>query len=175
MNDCHSQAVRASRAMFASENRRNSPPSGDSSSPTFEPLPGKSVPLRSVSTKNCVSNELGVESNGVPGIVGSTLSCAATVCDARRSTISTGEKPASPMRAKILLLSSEGSGTSRSGEAREMLERPVRNWRRGPPAQFETATAPANWMLCVSGAGQWRVLHGAVWRGRTSQRRIRRA
>ena len=148
MNDCHSHAVRASRAMLLSENRRNSPPRGDWTSPTFEPLPGKSVPLSKVSTKNCASNELGVESNGVPGIVGSTLSWAATECEARRSTTSTGEKPASPMRAKILLLSSDGSGTSRSGEGREMFERPARNCRRGPPAQFDTPTAPANWILC---------------------------
>ena len=66
MNDCHSHAVRASRAMLLSEKRRSSPPRGDMTSPTVEPLPGKSVPVRSVSTKNCASNALGVESNGVP-------------------------------------------------------------------------------------------------------------
>lgn len=46
--DCHSQAVRASRAMAASDWRRNSPWRGESTSPTLEPFPGKSVPSRSV-------------------------------------------------------------------------------------------------------------------------------
>ena len=41
--------------------------------------PGNNVPLSCVSTKNCESNTSGVESNGVPGIVGSTLSAAAIV------------------------------------------------------------------------------------------------
>ena len=66
MNDCHSHAVRGSRAMLLSEKRRNSPARGDSTSPTLEPLPGKRTPFRRVSMKNCESKELGVESNGVP-------------------------------------------------------------------------------------------------------------
>ena len=66
MNDCHSQAVRGSRAMLASEKRRNSPPRGDRTSPTLDPLPGNSVPLSRVSTKNWLSNDPGVESKGLP-------------------------------------------------------------------------------------------------------------
>ena len=53
MNDCHSQAVRASRAMLLSEKRRNSPLSGDSTSPTLEPLPGKRTPLSRVCKVRC--------------------------------------------------------------------------------------------------------------------------
>lgn len=66
MKDCHSQAVLGSRAMAASDWRRNSPWRGDSSSPTLEPLPGKSVPSSKVSTKNWGSKVPGVESKGVP-------------------------------------------------------------------------------------------------------------
>ena len=51
----------------------------------------------------------GVESNGVPGIVSSTLSAAATVWEARRAITSSGEKPASPNLSKILVTVSETS------------------------------------------------------------------
>lgn len=185
MKDCHSQAVRASRASSLSEKRRSSPRRGDSTSPTLEPLPGKRVPCKRVYTAENsnqqhhqpskmeitrLNEELRVErargrieGGALPerqkaysmertlkqftGMEASTWSWAATLCDASRSTISLGEKPASPMRAKMVSVESDGSGTSRSGDGCEMFERPARNWRRGPPAQLETPTAPANWML----------------------------
>ncbi len=77
--DCHSQAVRESRASSESDWRRISPWSGDSTSPWLPPVPGKSVPRSWVSMKNWVSKISGVESKGVPGIDSSTWSAAATV------------------------------------------------------------------------------------------------
>lgn len=50
--DCHSQAVRESRARVWSDWRRISPCRGDSTSPWFPPVPGKTVPRSWVSTKN---------------------------------------------------------------------------------------------------------------------------
>ena len=186
MNDCHSQAVRGSRARAASDCRRISPGYGERALPTLEPLPGKATPFRSV----CVQEQTGSGPVGldivqacVPrrrtahrsprgwsrrahqrwpvyrgvsgrrreansaGLTSSMWSCAATLWDARRSTTSAGLKPASPMRARIVSVGSDGSGTSKSGEGCEMFERPARNCRRGPPAQLETPTAPANWIL----------------------------
>ena len=43
----------------------------------------------------------GVESKGVPGMLGSTWSAAATECEASRATTSSGLKPASLNRARI--------------------------------------------------------------------------
>ena len=83
------------------------------------------------------------------GMVGSTRSCGATVWEISKSTVSVILKPASAIRAKIVSAESLGSGTRRSGDTREWLERPAKNCRRGPPAQLETPTAPANWMLLV--------------------------
>lgn len=59
----------------------------------------------------------GVESNGVPGMVGSTRSAAATVCEASNATTSAGLKPTSANRERILSTVSKGSGTSLSGDA----------------------------------------------------------
>ena len=56
MNDCHSQAVRGSRASSLSEKRRNSPARGDSTSPTLEPFPGKSTPFNRVCTRTHLVN-----------------------------------------------------------------------------------------------------------------------
>lgn len=78
---------------------------------------------------------------------GSMWSWAATLWDARRATVSSGLKPASAMRARILSTESVGRGIKPSGETWESFDRPARNWRRGPPTQLLTATAPANWML----------------------------
>lgn len=47
--------------------------------------------------------------------------------EARRATTSAGLKPASAKRARILVTSSKGSGTSRSGEACLASGRPKRN------------------------------------------------
>lgn len=80
-------------------------------------------------------------------MVGSTWSWAAMVWEIRRSTISLGLKPASPILAIIVVTESLGSGTRRSGEGSEKLARPAINSRRGAPMQFDTPTAPANWML----------------------------
>ena len=99
------------------------------------------------STKNWASKSEGVESKGLPWMRGAMWSCAATECEARRSTTSAGLKPASPMRFRILSVGSDGSGIRPSGETMEWLERPARNLRRGPPRQLLTATAPANSML----------------------------
>ena len=55
MNDCHSQAVRSSRASSKSEKRRNSPASGERTSPSLGPLPGKSTPFRRVWTIEYIS------------------------------------------------------------------------------------------------------------------------
>ena len=79
-NDCHSHAVRESRARLWSDCRRSSPASADSTSPWLPPVPGKSVPRSWTSMNNCESNWEGVESKGVPGIDGSTWSAAAMVC-----------------------------------------------------------------------------------------------
>ena len=75
--DCHSQAVRGSRAMELSDMRRSSPGSGDSTSPWLPPEPGKAVPRSWVSTKNWLSKIPGVESKGRPWRVGSTSLAAA--------------------------------------------------------------------------------------------------
>lgn len=77
-------------------------------------------------------------------LTGSTWSWAATEWEAKRSTTSAGLKPASPIRARITSAESLGSGTSKSGEGLVAFGRPAKNERRGPVAQFETPTAPAN-------------------------------
>ena len=65
MNDCHLHAERGSRAISKSENSRNSPRRGESTSPTLAPLPGKSVPLRSVCgellSSTCAAGDCGQE------------------------------------------------------------------------------------------------------------------
>lgn len=48
MKDCHSQAVRASRARRKSEVRRNSPGMGERDWPRLVPFPGVMLPLRRV-------------------------------------------------------------------------------------------------------------------------------
>lgn len=64
---------------------------------------GKRVPRSWVSRKNCESKVLGVESKGVPGIVGSMVSDAAMVWDARSATTSSGLNPASAKRARMFV------------------------------------------------------------------------
>jgi hypothetical protein len=88
-----------------------------------------------------------VESKGVPGIVGSTTSAAAMVCDDRRATASCGENPASAKRARMAVTLSVGSGTVRSGAAATGGGRPNMNWSWGAPGQLEVPTAPARWTL----------------------------
>lgn len=117
--------------------------------------------------KNCVSNSSGVESNGVPGIEGSTWSAAATVClhislgqhrsmvnerdvayEARRATTSAAVKPpASEKRARMLSTVSNGSGTVLSGAGWVASGRPMKTSSWGAPGQLLTPMAPANWML----------------------------
>jgi hypothetical protein len=107
-----------------------------------------------------------VLSKGVPGMVGSTtsyvqvvasaeceslqgvkLTAAAMVWDARRETASTGENPASANLAKIVVTSSVGSGTVRSGAAATGGGRPEKYKRLGAPAQLVIPTAAARWTL----------------------------
>lgn len=68
-----------------------------------------------------------VESNGVPGIVGSTVSAAAMVWDERSATASAGAKPASAKRARMEVTLSVGSGTVKSGAAATGGGRPNKN------------------------------------------------
>lgn len=103
---CHVHAVLGSRAMAPSLSSLISPASGDMTSPSFPPVPGKSVPRSWVSMKNCESKTPGVESNGVPGMVGSTLSEAAMEWEARRATTSSELNPASLKRSRILVTES---------------------------------------------------------------------
>jgi len=67
---------------------------------------------------------LGVESNGVPGIVVSTSSAPAKECEVRRSATSVGLNP-----AKIVLAESVGSGTNKLGAGSERLMRLARSSR----------------------------------------------
>ena len=167
VNDCHSHAVRESRARRWSDCRRISPRRGEVTVPWTPPWPGKVWPRSCVSRKNWVSKISGVESKGVPGIDGSTWSAAAMVClripsaklpllqedaglthEARRATTSAGLKfPASLKRWRMLSTVSNGSGTVPSGAGAVGAGRPSKNSRRGAPGQLLTPTAPANWML----------------------------
>jgi len=69
------------------------------------------------------------------------------VWDARRVTASTGENPASANLAKMVVTSSVGSGTVRSGAGASGGGRPEKNLRLGAPAQLEIPTAAARWTL----------------------------
>jgi hypothetical protein len=69
------------------------------------------------------------------------------VWDARRETASTGENPASANLAKIVVTSSVGSGTVRSGAAATGGGRPEKYKRLGAPAQLVIPTAAARWTL----------------------------
>ena len=69
------------------------------------------------------------------------------VWEARRETASTGENPASANLAKIVVTSSVGSGTVRSGAGATGGGRPEKYKRLGAPAQLEIPTAAARWTL----------------------------
>ena len=144
---CQKQAVLGSWETTKSLCRRISPASGERTSPGWDPFPGKSLPLRRTSRKTWESKVKGVESKGVPGIVVSTTSAAAMVCEARRATASLGLKPASAKRAKIAVTESVGSGMVRSGAAALGAGRPNLNSRRGAPGQLAVPTAAARWTL----------------------------
>lgn len=86
--------------------------------------PGYDPPLSNVSTKNWLSKSPGVESKGVPGMVGSTWSAAAIVCLGRRydarlgdanvayevskATTASGPNPASSKRSSMVSTLSAG-------------------------------------------------------------------
>lgn len=164
---CHKHAVRASWETAKSLCRRISPAIGERTSPEWEVFlfhadvrpdeghmqgfkthaaSGKRVPFKRTSRKTWESKVPTVLSKGVPGMLGSTTSAAAMVCDASSATTSGGENPASAKRARIAVTESVGSGTVKSGAAAFGAGRPNLNWRRGAPGQFAMPTAAARWM-----------------------------
>lgn len=84
---CHVQDVRSSRASKRSDGRRTSP--------------GRAL-VKRVSTKNWLSNTVGVLSKGAPMGPEVRASAAASEWEARRATTSSELKPASAKRARIV-------------------------------------------------------------------------
>lgn len=72
----------------------------------------------------------------------------AAVWLAKRVATSSKLKTASPVRVRMVMMSN-GSGTSRSGDGGTAGGRPTKKLRRGTPGQSLIPTAPANWMLDV--------------------------
>ena len=107
--------------MFAFENRRNSPPRGDWTSPTFEPLTGEERAIQ-----EGLDEGLRIERR-VDFVLHGDGVRREDVDDLDRGEARAAHA-ASPVLAKVL--SSDGSGASRSGEGgeMEMSERPTRNW-----------------------------------------------